>query len=156
MADAKKQREDDLKKYLGEELKVINPKTGEPKYSNPDEAMAAATARYDAFQRGLKGEKPPAAPETPLDPEAARLIATGAKSWASGGDIPPGRMRYVFANEADKAKATAGGYLPGQATPQAAPAANQGIPTITNPADAAKLPSGTIFFDSNGNRRRVP
>lgn len=36
------------------------------------------------------------------------------------------------------------------------PAAPSNPPTINSPEEAAKLPSGTIFVDSTGKRRRVP
>ncbi len=175
VADAQKAREADIKKFQGEELKLVD-ENNKPVHSNPDSATTAAVARYDALQRGLRGESPPAPPETPLDPETERLLATGAKSWASGGDIPPGQMRYSFANgtttqmagqpqaapAAPSATVPAVPAAPQQSTAGVAPAApaTSGqalqIPRVATPEEARKLPKGSQFILPDGRMGTVP
>ncbi len=123
-ADAQKQRETDLKKYLGDELAKVNPKTGEPEHSNPDSAMTAAVSRYDAFQRGLKGEKPP-------EPQMS------AENQAYQADF----MRRIADDQRRIAAQQASPEAAAQPAPQVAGPPQFASPPVTSPPPVPARPS---------------
>lgn len=144
-----------ITKYYDANRKVVD-ENGKPKFATPEDAMTAAMTEHQTVQGMLRGEKPSPAPESPPDPQniaslkrSQQARAAGAAVWTTGGDLPPGRMRYGFTSEADAAKAVSAGQAvpPGEPLPQAA--------SGNAPAEQTYEQGGRVYEQRNGKWVRV-
>jgi len=148
IAEAQKQRAAELGAYYKDELKMMNDEN-KPIHSTPDAAMAAATAKYEAFQRGLGQSTQSSAQQTaqtaPVAPPAAQAAApqVAAPQQFAAGVAPAAPVAQPPRQPA--------------AAPPAAPAAGSTPAVPTDPRTGRAL--GPVRFDIDNlpsNMTQIP